>query len=152
MPEHSLLTQLLELPNVRVIDYDLISRESLHVTIESTLAAAVCPNCQQISEATHGHAEQQLIRDLAIWQRRCWLRYRPRRFQCANCQTTFGERVVWREAEFVYTQRYERAVYERARREPIRQIAQQEQLSEEIVHGIFARWAKKTCCNAAIPV
>lgn len=144
MPEHSLLTQLLELPNVRVIGYDLINRDRLDVTIESTLVAAVCPSCQQISEVTHGHAEQQLIRDLSIWQRQCWLRYRPRRFHCARCQTTFVERVLWREAEFVYTQRYEQVIYERARREPISQIAQQEQLSEDIVQAIFERWAKKT--------
>jgi transposase len=144
MPDFSLLTQLLALPNVRVTGYDLISGECLYVTIESTLDAAVCPSCQRISEATHGHAEQQLIRDLSIWQRQCWLRYRPRRFQCAHCQATFVERVLWREAEFVYTRRYEQALYERACREPISQIAQQEQLSEDIVQGLFERWAKKT--------
>ncbi len=144
MPEYSLLTQLLELPNVRVTGYDLVSGERLDVTIKSTVDAAVCPNCQQISETTHGHAEPQLIRDLPIWQRHCWLRYRPRRFRCAPCQATFVERVRWREAEFVYTRRYEQSLYERARHEPIRQIAQQEQLSEDIVQGIFARWAKKT--------
>jgi transposase len=144
MPEHSLLTQLLELPNVRVIGYDLLNRDRLDVTIESTLVAAVCPSCQRISQVTHGHAEQQLIRDLSIWQRQCWLRYRPRRFHCASCQTTFVERVLWREAEFVYTQRYEQVIYERACREPISQIAHQEQLSEDIVQAIFERWAKKT--------
>lgn len=144
MPEPSLLTQLLELPNVRVIGYELSNRDRLYVTIESTLVAAVCPSCHQISEVSQGHAEQQLIRDLCIWQRQCWLRYRPRRFHCAKCQTTFVERALWREAEFVYTRRYEQVVYERARREPISQIAQQEQLSEDIVQAIFERWAKKT--------
>ena len=75
MPEHSLLTQLLELPNVRILGYALINHDHLNVMIESTLVAAVCPSCQQISEVTHGHAEQQLIRDLSIWQRQCELRY-----------------------------------------------------------------------------
>ena len=53
------------------------------------------------------------------------------------------ERVLWQEAVFVYTQRYEQVIYERARREPIRQIAQPEPLSEDIVQAIFERWAKK---------
>ncbi len=144
MSDNQLLTALLDLPNVRVSGYDLIGSERLQVTIESTLEVAVCPTCQRISEAGHGHAEPQLIRDLSIWQRRCWLGYRPRRFSCVHCQSTFVERVVWREADFVYTIRYEQALYQRARREPIAHIAQSEQLSEAIVQGIFERWAKKT--------
>lgn len=143
MSDHQLLAQLLDLPNVRVIAYDLIGSARLHVQIESTLEAGVCPTCQRVSEAGHGHAEPQLIRDLSIGQRQCWLGYRPRRFKCATCQATFVERVSWREADFVYTLRYERTLYERARREPIAHIAQAEQLSEDIVRGIFERWAKK---------
>ena len=143
MSESHLLTQLLDLPNVRVIAYDLIGSERLHVQIESTLEAGVCPACQRVSEAGHGHAEPQLIRDLALGQRPCWLGYRPRRFKCAACQVTFVERVVWREADYVYTLRYEQALYERACREPIAQIAVHEQLSADIVRGIFERWAKK---------
>ena len=144
MSDFQLLTQLLELPKVRVTGYELVGSERLFIRIESTLEAAVCPTCQRISEAGHGHAEPQLIRDLPIWQRQCWLQYRPRRFQCAHCPSTLVERVMWREADFVYTQRYEHALYERARREPSADIARVEQLSEDIVRGIFERWAKKT--------
>lgn len=144
MSEYQLLTQLLDLPNVRVIGYDLIGAERIHVTIESVVEAALCPNCQCVSEAGHGYAEPQFIRDLSIWQRQCWVCYRPRRFKCTPCRSTFVERVVWREAEFVYTLRYEQALYQRARREPIAHIAQSEQLSEDIVQGLFERWAKKT--------
>lgn len=106
MSDYQLLTKLLDLPNVRVTGYDLLEAERLHVTIESNVEAAVCPTCQRVSESGHGHAEPQFIRDLSIWQRQCWLCYRPRRFKCATCQSTFVERVVWREADFVYTRRY----------------------------------------------
>jgi len=50
---------------------------------------------------------------------------------------------VWREPGLTYTNRYEQYLYERARREPIAQIAQDEQVSEDIVQGIFERRAKK---------
>lgn len=144
MPDYSLLSQLLELPNVRVTGYEVIGSERVCLVIESTLEAGVCPDCHQISEVGHGHAELQQIRDLAMWQRQCCLHYWPRRFKCVHCQTTFVERVLWREADFVYTHRYEQALYERARHEPIAQIAAHEHLSEDIVRGIFERWAKKT--------
>ena len=144
MSEYQLLTQLLDLPQVRVTGFDLIGAERLHVTIESSVEAAVCPTCQRVSATGHGYADPQRLRDLSIWQRHCWLDYRPRRFKCASCQSTFVERVGWRAAEFVYTVRYEQRLYQRARHEPIAHIAQQEQLSEDIVQGIFERGAKKT--------
>ena len=86
----------------------------------------------------------QLIRDLPIWQRRCWLHYAPRRFKCVTCQDTFVERVLWRQPDLDYTSRYEQSLYQRACREPISHIAESEQLSEDIVQGIFERGAKKT--------
>ena len=45
--------------------------------------------------------------------------------------------------------RYEQHIYQRSRKEPILQIAQDEQLSEEIVQGIFERWAKKRSRHGA---
>jgi transposase len=90
----------------------------------------------------HDTRKALLIRDLPIWQRLCWLHYVPRRFKCLSCQDTFVERVLWREPDLDYTVRYAPDLYQRARREPISQIAESEQLSEDIVQGIFERGAK----------
>jgi transposase len=97
----------------------------------------------------HDTSKPQLIRDLPLWQRRGWLQYAPRRFKCATCQDTFVERVLWREPDLDYTLRYEQAIYERARREPISQIAASERLSQDKVQGIFERGAKKQSTAAA---
>jgi transposase len=143
MAHYDQLTELLDLPNTRVIHYQLVGSQRLNLFVESTFEAAVCPTCQQVSVSIHDRGAPQFIRDLSIWNRRCWLRYVPRRFVCATCDTTFVERLAWREPNRDYTQRYEYAIYERARREPTNQVAQAEQLSEDQVHGIFERWAKK---------
>jgi transposase len=150
MANYDLLTELLDLPNVRVTHYQLVGQQRLNLFIESTLAAAVCPECQQVSLAVHQVGEPQLLRDLPIWNRRCWLRYAPRRFRCETCATTFVERVLWREPGLDYTRRYEQFIYERTRREPLVQIAQAEGLTEAIVQGLFERGAKKRSLNAAI--
>ncbi len=149
MPDNQLLTELLGLPQVRVTRYELLGRDRIQLSVESTVEAAVCPDCQLVSFTLHETSKPQLIRDLPIWQRRCWLHYAPRRFKCATCQDTFVERVLWREPDLDYTVRYEQALYQRARREPISQIAESEQLSEDIVQGIFARGAKKHSMPAA---
>lgn len=151
MPNYDLLTELLDLPNVRVTHYQLVGEQRLNLLIESTVAAAVCPDCQQLSVALHQIGEPQMLRDLPIWNRRCWLRYAPRRFKCETCATTFVERVGWRESGLDYTMRYEQFVYERTRREPLAQIAQSEGLTEAIVQGLFERGGKKRSLSAATP-
>lgn len=151
MAEYPLLTQLLELPPVHVTHYQLVGAERINIFIESTLEAALCPDCGQLSTHQHDVGPPQLIRDLSISNRRCWLRYAPRRFKCAACEHTFVERVAWREPGLKYTTRYERAIYERTRREPIAQIAQDERLSEDIVQGIFERGAKKRLSDVGTP-
>jgi len=103
MAKYDHLTELLGLPNVQVTHYQLVGPNRLNLFIESTVAAGLCPTCQQLSLAVHDYGEPQLIRDLPIWNRRCWLRYSPRRFECASCEKTFVERVAWREPGLEYT-------------------------------------------------
>jgi transposase len=143
MVEYPVLTELLNLPNVKVVHYQLVGQNRINLFIESTLPAALCPNCQQASTSLHDQGEPQMLRDLSIWDRRCWLRLTPRRFKCVNCQNTFVERLTWREPERDYSLRYEQHLYQRARKEPITQVAKDEGLSEEAVQSIFERWAKK---------
>jgi transposase len=150
--QYDWLTELLDLPNVRVIHFQVVGSQGLNVVVESTLEAALCPRCQQPSVIVHDQGDAQLIRDLPIWNRRCWLNYRPRRFDCATCNNTFVERVVWREPGLDYTIRYEQAIYEKVRRESIAQVAHDERLSEDIIQGLFERGAKKRSPNAAIRV
>jgi hypothetical protein len=111
MAQYDQLTELLDLPNTHVIHYQLVGHHRLNLFVESTLEAAICPTCQRVSVSVHDRGEPLFIRDLAIWNRRCWLRYVPRRFECAACQATFGRnklcvrllihRIIYRVAERV---------------------------------------------------
>jgi transposase len=143
MADYAVLTELLDLHNLRVVHYQLIGSERINLYVEPTLEMAVCPECGQVSVEIHETSEPQMVRDLSILNRRCWLRYAPRRFKCRPCGNTFVERVDWKEPGLSYTVRYERHVYQRTRREAIKQVAEDEGLSEEVTQGIFERWAKK---------
>jgi transposase len=150
MADYQLLAELLGLPNGQVVGYQIINAERIEVRIESRLDAALCPHCQQVSTQMHDTAEPQMLRDLAIWGRECWLRYAPRRFACATCDNTFVERVAWREPGLAHTLRYAQHIYTRAQHEDIAQVALDEGLSQDTVRGIFERWAKKRSTSAAI--
>jgi len=143
MAKYPELTELLNLSNIHVIHYQLVGPSRINLFIEPTVEVAVCPDCGKPSTDIHDRGEPQMIRDLPMWERRCWLRYSPRRFKCNTCGDTFVERVSWREAGRDYTVRYERHIYQLSRKEPISQVAKDEGLSEDIVQGIFEQWAKK---------
>lgn len=59
-------------------------------------------------------------------------------------QKTFVEGVEWKRQNVSYTERYERYIYQRVRRESVSRVAQDEGLSEEAVQGIFEYRAKTT--------
>jgi len=149
MADYTILDELLNLSSVKVTHYQLVGPDRINLFVEPTLEFAQCPECQQLSNEVHEVADPQMVRDLSIWDRQCWLRLMTRRFKCAHCRDTFVERLEWREPNRGYTVRYERYIYQRTRKEPILQVAQDEQLSEDIVQGIFERWAKKRSRRAA---
>lgn len=143
MQNYQVLSDLLGLMNVQVTKYQLVGDYQINLFIQSTAKAALCPHCQKASESIHEHSPTQEIRDLPMWNRRCWLHYRPRRFRCDSCDKTFVERIAWREPGYNYTRRYEQHIFERTRKQPIAHVAQEERMSEDIVQGIFNRYAQK---------
>jgi transposase len=149
MNNNDFLNELLGLPKLQVLKSEFIGEEKLHLMVVSTLPVASCPDCGQVSNQVHDESEVQMIRDLSIAERQCYLVYRVRRFKCEHCQKTFVERVDWKRTGVSYTARYERYVYQRVRHESVRQVAQAEGLSEEAVQAIFEHRAKKRSRHAA---
>ena len=143
MNNNELLNRLLGIENLYVLKSNFIGEEKLHLEVVSTLPVANCPDCGRISDQMHDESETQMIRDLSIAERQSYLVYRARRFKCEHCKKTFVERVEWKRANVSYTNRYERYVYQRVRRESVSQVAQDEGLSEEAVQAIFEYRAKK---------
>jgi hypothetical protein len=131
MNNNEFLNELLNLEKLQVTDAEFAGAEQITLFVESTLAAAICPNCNQVSTKVHDLSAVQMIRDLSIGERRCYLSYWARRFDCEHCDKTFVERVDWKRPGVSYTLRYEKYIYQRARKEPVSQIAEDEGLSEE---------------------
>ncbi len=143
MNNNEFLNELLNLEKLQVTEAKFAGAEQVTLFVESTLAAAICPNCNQISTKVHDLSAEQMIRDLSIGERCCYLSYQARRFDCQQCHKTFVERVDWKRPGVSYTLRYEKYIYQRACKEPVSQIAQDEDLSEETVQAIFEQRAKK---------
>lgn len=148
MNNNELLNKLLGIPKLCVVKSEFIGEEKLHLEVVSTLPVGGCPDCGRVSHQVHDESEVQTIRDLSIAERQCYLVYRARRFKCEHCKKTFVERVEWKRTGVSYTERYERYMYQRVRRESVSQVAQDEGLSEEAVQAIFEHRAKKRLRHA----
>jgi transposase len=78
---------------------------------------------------------------LDIWGRRCYLRFRPRQFACAQCARTFVERLVWLAPRQHQTRRFARQVYTLVRRTTVADAAAYHQVTDERAESIFLREA-----------
>lgn len=143
MNNNEFVSKLLNLEKVQVTQTEFAGDNRVTLFVESAHEIAICPECKQASNIVYDLSAAQMIRDLSIAGRRCYLSYRARRFDCQTCGKTFVERVIWKRPGASYTVRYEQYIYERSRKEPVSQIAEDEGLSEEAVQAIFERKAKK---------
>jgi hypothetical protein len=50
------------------------------------LAVATCPRCGQVNDAIHSYVPPHMVRDLDVWNRQCYLRFRARQFECDGCE------------------------------------------------------------------
>lgn len=138
-----LLTELLDLPHVRVVGNELPDDEEIILNIEFDLPVAMCPTCQQISTSLHSYVPPRMVRDLDVWSRRCYLRFRPRQYECDRCQNTFVERLAWLAKGQRQTQRMERRVFELVRRTNVADAAWYHQSTDEVVEALFLREAQR---------
>ena len=148
--ELATLEAVLGIAEVQVTGWQYQGTQIIRLRVKSSNEFGVCPGCGKLCLKEHDIGDEQLIRDLPMSGKRCWLMYRPRRYECEGCKRTFVERVSWKAADLNYTLRYEEHIYERGRRESLADVARDERLSEDIVRGIFERLAKKTLQSADI--
>jgi len=142
MPELQ-LTNLLNLPHLEVVKYEMPDAETAILEIDSSIEAAICPTCKLPSTEIHDYDDPRLVRDLPLSGRKSYLRYRSRRFECAACRRAFTERVEWMNFDSSYTKRFEEHVYELCRKSTIQDVSAWLGLGYDAVEGIFQRRAKK---------
>jgi transposase len=138
-----LLTELLDLPHVRVVGYELPDEDTIVLDIEFEMPVAMCPGCQKISSSIHSYVPPRMVRDLDMWNRQCYLRFRPRQFECDECENTFVERLAWLEKSQRQTRRMERRVFELVRRTNVADAAWYHRSTDEVVEALFLREARR---------
>jgi len=103
------VTVPLDIPDVRVLSTEINKVGELIITIESVKEGTICRQCGREIHKRHGYDEWTLIRHLPVFGRPSYLRYRPRRYQCMDCegQPTTTERLAWRESDSPHSMAYD---------------------------------------------
>ena len=144
------LNELLNLEKLQVAEAEFAGAEQVTLFVKSELSAAICPNCNQVSTKVHDLSATQMIRDLSIGERRCYLSYPARRFDCEHCNKTFVERVDWKRPGVSYTLRYEKYIYQRACKEPVVKLPKMK-VSAKRRYRPSSSSGQKNACGTGVP-
>ena len=134
------LDTLLNLQNVTVFSY---SSELDYTILKLQLVndGINCPNCNEYTSTIH-QTRSILVRDLSIVGRLVYLKVPRRQFRCPNCKKSPTEILSWLNRKQRQTNRYQEYIYEKVKELTVKQVSENEKMSEDAVQDIFHKVAK----------
>lgn len=135
------ITIPLDIPDVRVLQTSLNERGEIIIAIESTKAGTQCRKCGKWITKSHGRDEWVTIRHLPAFGRPSYLRYRPNRYQCQDCegQPTTTQRLEWHDANSPHSFSYDNHILLQLVNSTVEDVSIKEGLSYESMAGTMER-------------
>lgn len=135
------ITIPLDIPDVRVLQTSLNERGEIIITIESTKVGTPCRKCGKWITKLHGRDEWVTIRHLPAFGRPSYLRYRPNRYQCQECegQPTTTQRLEWHDANSPHSFSYDNHILLQLVNSTVEDVSIKEGLSYESMAGTMER-------------
>src|SRR3569832_1048573 len=129
------LDSLLKLPGVTVEGHAQVEGYiCLHLKIQRQ--EITCPHCTKLTKELH-QVRPILVRDLPTFGQAVYLRVPRRQFYCRHCLKYVTEKLdffLWRRR---FTERYVAYIYHRLHLSNIVQVSREEDLTYDVVEGIF---------------
>jgi transposase len=140
------LDTLLNLPNI-VADSYSTTLDAIVVKLQLVNAGINCPNCNEYISHVH-QTRPVLVRDLSVFGQVVYLKVPRRQFYCSNCKTSPTELLSWVNKKQRQTNRYQEYIYEKVKELTVKQVSENEKMSEDAVQDIFHKVAqlKKSGC------
>mgnify|MGYP001199862348 FL=1 len=135
------VTVPLDIPDVRVLSTEINKVGELIITIESTKEGTICRQCGREISKRHGYEAWTLIRHLPVFGRPSYLRYRPRRYQCLECEDhpTTTERLDWRESNSPQSMAYDDHLLLQLVNSTVEDVSIKEGIAYDCVLGVLER-------------
>jgi transposase len=135
------VTVPLDIPDVRVLKTEINKVGELIITIESTKEGTICRQCGREIGKPHGYDEWTTIRHLPVFGRPSYLRYRPRRYQCLECEghPTTTQRLDWRESNSPHSMAYDNHLLLQLVNATVEDVSIKEGVAYDCVLGVLER-------------
>lgn len=135
------VTVPLNIPDVRVLKTEINERRELIITIESTKAGTTCRQCGRWISKSHGQDEWVTLRHLPVFGQSSYLRYRPRRYQCMDCEghPTTTQRLEWHDPNSPHTYSFDEHLLLQLVSATIADVSIKERVGYDAVLGVIER-------------
>jgi len=136
----------LDIPDVRVLRTEFGEKNELIIVVESTKGGVRCRKCGQWINKLHGQDEWVTIRHLPAFGRPSYLRYRPKRYQCGNCegQPSTTEKLDWHESNSPHSFAYDEHILLQLINSTMEDVSIKETISYDSVLGTLERRVEAT--------
>jgi transposase len=135
------VTVPLDIADVRVLSTEINKAGELIITIESSKEGTICRQCGREIRKRHGYDEWTIIRHLPVFGRPSYLRYRPRRYQCVECEghPTTTQRLDWREGNSPQSMAYDDHLLLQLVNSTVEDVSIKEGVAYDCVLGVLER-------------
>jgi len=135
------ITIPLDIPDVRVLQTALGERGELIIMIESTKEGTRCRKCGHWIKKMHGQDDWVTIRHLPAFGHPSYLRYRPKRYQCQECEghPTTTQSLEWHKANSPHSYAYDTHVLLQLVHSTVEDVSIKEGVPYKSVVGVLER-------------
>jgi transposase len=130
--------KILNLPDMKVLDFQEIEGEEIIITIEKGVNHSTCPSCGQITHSIHQN-HWRMIHDLPWSKKPVLLKINRRQFKCHKCKKVFSENLDFVDKSKGYTKRLSTDIVQQVLNSNIRSVAERNDLSDEEVESMLKK-------------
>lgn len=135
------ITISLDIPDVRVLQTSMGERGEIIITLESTKEGTQCRKCGKWITKLHGRDEWVTLKHLPAFGRPTYLRYRPNRYQCQDCEghPTTTQDLEWHDTNSPHSFAYDNHILLQLVNSTVEDVCIKEGLGYERVAGALER-------------
>lgn len=130
--------QILNLPDMKVLDFQEIEGGEIIITIEKGVNYSTCPSCGQITQSIHQN-HWRIIHDLPWSKKPVLLKINRRQFKCHKCKKVFSEKLDFVDKSTCYTKRLATDIVQQVLNSNIHSVAERNGLSDEEVESMLKK-------------
>jgi len=131
----------LDLPDVNVLEVEVVGKEAIHIKVESTLNYAYCHRCGKRITVLHGYGDWVKVEHLPSFGRAVFIHYRPKRYECPHCdgRPTTRQQLAWHEPNSPHTKAFDAYVLRLLINSTVQDVADKTGLPYDTVWGVLER-------------